>query len=121
MAKKSARNPFQEALKLAQSVHKNATSWNQLYNSVFGPGGAASTLFRTAEDRAKFIESPEHAEIWKLIESLQKPETEAGGALNIRLPRSLHQALKDESEAEGVSINQLCVAKLSMQLATLVK
>jgi predicted HicB family RNase H-like nuclease len=35
---------------------------------------------------------------------------------NIRLPKSLHAALVSEAEAEGVSLNQLVVAKLALRL-----
>ena len=35
------------------------------------------------------------------------------GRLVIRIPKSLHRKLKDEAEAEGVSLNQLALYKLS--------
>jgi len=36
----------------------------------------------------------------------------------VRLPKSLHAALAREAEAEGVSLNQLVVAKLALHLQT---
>jgi predicted HicB family RNase H-like nuclease len=39
------------------------------------------------------------------------------GKFVVRLPRSLHAALEAEAEREGVSLNQLVVAKLSMQMS----
>jgi predicted HicB family RNase H-like nuclease len=38
----------------------------------------------------------------------------------VRLPRTVHAALLVEAEAEGVSLNQLCVAKLVAQLRSVV-
>jgi hypothetical protein len=38
-------------------------------------------------------------------------------ALNIRLPISVHKALIKEAKAEGVSLNQLCVSKLTLTLS----
>jgi hypothetical protein len=38
------------------------------------------------------------------------------GRFVVRLPRSLHAALEREAIAEGVSLNQLVVAKLSVGL-----
>ncbi|MBM4004525.1 MAG: toxin-antitoxin system HicB family antitoxin [Planctomycetes bacterium] len=32
--------------------------------------------------------------------------------ITVRLPRSLHEALKDEAKNRSTSLNQLCVAKL---------
>jgi predicted HicB family RNase H-like nuclease len=34
----------------------------------------------------------------------------------VRIPKSLHAALASESEAEGVSLNQFVLAKLSLHL-----
>ena len=38
------------------------------------------------------------------------------GRFVVRLPQSLHAALEREAEQEGVSLNQLVVAKLAVQL-----
>ena len=40
----------------------------------------------------------------------------ANGAISVRLPRSVHAALLAEAQAEGVSLNQLCLSKLVAQL-----
>ncbi len=37
--------------------------------------------------------------------------------VTVRLPDSLHRELKAEAKREGVSLNQLCVIKLSKPLA----
>jgi predicted HicB family RNase H-like nuclease len=44
----------------------------------------------------------------------------ANGAISVRLPRTVHAALLAEAKAEGVSLNQLCVAKLVTQLRAVV-
>lgn len=45
------------------------------------------------------------------------PEPEAGreysGKFNVRVPKSLHKALTEEAESEGVSLNMLIVNRLS--------
>ncbi len=38
------------------------------------------------------------------------------GKFNVRVPRSLHQALVEEAEAEGISLNMLIVNHLSKSL-----
>ena len=45
--------------------------------------------------------------------------TPKSGRFVVRLPRSLHAALELEAQDEGVSLNQLVVAKLSMQMRVL--
>ncbi len=54
-------------------------------------------------------------------ESIADLTAKANGALSIRLPRSIHAALLAEAKAEGVSLNQLCSAKLAVQLAAVVR
>ncbi len=44
----------------------------------------------------------------------------ANGKLSVRLPRTIHAALLTEAKAEGISLNQLCLAKLSVQLRAIV-
>lgn len=36
--------------------------------------------------------------------------------ITLRVPRSLHAALKKEAHSEGISLNQLCLTKLSIPL-----
>jgi hypothetical protein len=45
----------------------------------------------------------------------------ANGAINVRLPRSVHAALLAEAMAEGVSLNQLCLCKLVAQLQAVIQ
>jgi len=59
----------------------------------------------------------------RLIDSLPEPVVgpqrwEYSGKFNVRVPKSLHAALASEAEAEGVSLNQLVVAKLALHLQT---
>ena len=50
------------------------------------------------------------------------PETEdASGQLRVRMPRSIHTALIEEAKAEGVSLNQLILSKITFQLRAMVR
>ncbi|MBI3412172.1 MAG: toxin-antitoxin system HicB family antitoxin [Planctomycetes bacterium] len=65
----------------------------------------------------------ESLQIDELIDSLPDPpdgpqRREYSGKFNVRIPKSLHAALACEAEAEGVSLNQLVVAKLALHLQT---
>lgn len=44
-------------------------------------------------------------------------DREKSGNIKLRLPRSLHEALKINAEKEGVSMNQYCLYLLSTQLS----
>lgn len=41
------------------------------------------------------------------------PDNEKSGRFNLRIPKSLHAKLCEEAAREGVSLNQLCLMKLS--------
>src|SRR5205823_11781057 len=90
-------------------------------NAIYGPGGPFARLFPTAKDRVAFAKSEESRQIDQLIDGLPEPPVgpqrrEYSGKFNVRVPKSLHAALACEAEAEGVSLNQLVVAKLALHL-----
>ena len=124
MAKKSIDARANEVLKAAQKAAELANSWIDVSNAVFGIGGAASKRFATKADRVAFTQTEQHAEVMKILDDLRDasgtPAADVNGKVLVRMPRSVHAALLAESEAEGVSLNQLCVSKLSTQLAALV-
>ncbi len=59
------------------------------------------------------------AQIGQLLQSLpgrSGTSNEYNGRILVRVPKSVHASLAHEAEQEGVSLNQLIVAKLSAQL-----
>lgn len=116
--KKRLNNLLAFARKLAETPN---LTWVEANNAIYAPGGPLSRLFPTKEDREAFQKSPERKQIDELIDSLPDPpvrsETkEYSGKFNVRIPKSLHAALATEAEAEGVSLNQLVLTKLAMNL-----
>jgi len=68
-----------------------------------------------------FAKTNASRQIDQLIDSLPEPEVgpqrrEYSGKFNVRIPKSLLAALASEAEAEGVSLNQLVLAKLALHL-----
>jgi predicted HicB family RNase H-like nuclease len=101
-----------------------AETWADLSNFVFDPeDGILAGVYNTEAERRAFIKTPQYKEIRRLISEVRARTGFIGGATPkksgkflVRLPRTLHAALNDEAEREGVSLNQLVVAKLSMQM-----
>jgi predicted HicB family RNase H-like nuclease len=86
-------------------------------------------LFPSKEERSKLVKSDVYTKICEIIDSLPEPKSAASAQLNsedfsgrilVRLPKSVHASLAQEAQLEGVSLNQLIVAKLSVQLAAVV-
>ena len=112
-----------EALDFVKEKAKTCETWIELHNAVFGIGGKFTELFPTQSERVQFTKTEEFGKLQELIGSLPGPAksadddlANANGTMIVRGPKSLHAALIAEAKAEGVSLNQLCIAKLSVQL-----
>jgi hypothetical protein len=124
MPKRSIESRVQELLKLARKLAQTSgLTWVEANNAIYGPGGPFVRLFPNAKDRVAFSKTKESRQIDRLIDSLPDPpigpqRREYSGKFNVRVPKSLHASLASEAEAEGVSLNQLVVAKLALHLQT---
>jgi hypothetical protein len=122
MSKRTIKSRAQELLTLGRRLAETpGLTWVEANNAVYGPGGPFVRLFPSARDRAAFAKSEESTELDRLIDSLPEPPVgpqrrEYSGKFNVRAPKTLHAALASEAEAEGVSLNQLVVAKLALRL-----
>jgi predicted HicB family RNase H-like nuclease len=122
MSKLSIESRSQELLTRARELaEKPGTTWVDANNAIYGPGGMFARLFPNDKDRAAFAKMKESRQLDRLIDSLPEPPVgpqrgEYSGKFNVRVPKSLHAALASEAEAEGVSLNQLVVAKLALRL-----
>ena len=117
-----------QVLEFAESKAKEVSDWLELHFALFGVDGKATEFFPTEAERSAFLRSAEYKRINALMDTLPHPKkseikelvSSANGAISVRLPRSVHAALLAEAKAEGVSLNQLCVAKLIAQLRAVV-
>jgi hypothetical protein len=117
-----------EVLAFAQQRAATVADWLELSNALYGLGGKATELFATESERTAFCRTKEYEQILALMDTLPQPQTKgfvkmvasANGAISVRLPRTVHAALLAEAKAEGVSLNQLCAAKLIAQLRAVV-
>jgi hypothetical protein len=124
MSQRSLKKRAQDLLALASKLAETpGLTWVEANNAVYGPGGPFARLFPRPKDRAAFGKLEESRRIDDLIDSLPEPplgrqRRDFSGKFNVRVPKSLHAALASEAEAEGVSLNQLVVAKLATPLQT---
>src|SRR2546423_625156 len=121
MATRTAKSTkAHEALAIAHEAAAVTKDSQEFWNALFGIGGRLTEMFATRPAREQFAKTLEHAEIMAMLERLQaqeedepEPAPDAKGRFVLRLPKSMHAALTAEAKAEGVSLNQLCVAKLA--------
>jgi hypothetical protein len=120
-AARTVEQRARELLKLAQKESAEAESWIDLHNAIYGIGGHLGKLFPAAADRLALSKMPEFQEIARLISDARDSHgPPASGKFVLRLPESLHAALIAEARREGVSLNQLCLAKLCAELRSIV-
>jgi antitoxin HicB len=76
----------------------------------------------TAQDAAHEAQVAAEGMLEVLAEDGEAPPpsdtSELSGRFHLRLPKSLHQRLETEAQAEGVSLNQWMVTKLAAPFAT---
>lgn len=118
MKSRSIEARAKDMLRATQIAVEKAENWQHAHNAVFGVGALFSELFPTYEERMEFAKREEYQQIREMIESLPSARTgsNSSGNVLVRMPKSLHAAMIHEAEQEGVSLNQLIVAKLAAQL-----
>jgi hypothetical protein len=109
----------------AKELSTRVESWADFSNALFDPeDGLVAQTFPRLNDRQRFFESKEYAAVERLLSQLMRRFGVANGATPresgqflVRLPRTLRLALERESADEGVSLDQLVLAKLAIPLA----
>jgi predicted HicB family RNase H-like nuclease len=114
-----------EILETVKEISEASSTWADFANALFDQNdGLLAKSFQSQEERAAFIHSDEYRQIKVLLRQAQERSGLIKGAvptksgkLLVRIPKSMHEALDQEAEAEGVSLNQLVVAKLALQFS----
>ncbi len=107
----------QKVLQVARQLYQGKPDWVTFFRETLGVNGAARSVFSTQDEYVNFEQSQEFAEIQKMVAGLRTRK--AGGSKNeptrvitVRLPESLHEALKAEASDHNTSMNKLCISKL---------
>lgn len=120
-------NKGADLLSQAEALAASCETWADLSNALFDPvNGLVTQAYPTRAERQAFSKTKEYRAIRELVSAaMQRTGLVEGatprksGRFVVRLPKSLHAALEREAAAEGVSLNQLVVVKLSVGLGKL--
>lgn len=111
-----------EVYTFAEQMVRQSPDWLVVFREIFGPGGVARRLFPTAEEMEQFEKTVEYRAVQQFIAQLREASSENAEARNatrmitVRLPKTLHESLRDEAHARKTSLNKLCVWKLLQAL-----
>jgi hypothetical protein len=114
-------------LESAKDIVSSASTWADVSNALFdADDGLITRAYRSQAEREAFLKTSEYKAIRKLLGSAIEQSglvpgatPEKSGKFVVRLPKSLHAALEKEATDENVSLNQLVVTKLAVQLSQL--
>lgn len=117
-----------ELLQRAEELARTVETWADLSNALFDPiSGIVSRAYPTRAEREVFLKTEEYRKICQLIDAAQQrfglvagATPKRSGRMVLNVPLSLQGALEREAHAEGVSVDQLVVAKLAAQFSSLV-
>lgn len=112
-----------KVLQVAKDLFQRNPDWVTFFREVLGVSGAARNVFPTNEEYLAFEQAPEYAQIQQMVASLRNRKIPGGGhneptrVITVRLPESLHEALKAEATDHKTSMNKLCISKLLQVLS----
>jgi len=105
-------------LQVAERLSAMEPEWVVFFREVLGVEGIVRRTFSDPEALMRFECSPQYARIREMLDGLRarqsgpQAERESQRVVTVRMPKSLHETLKNEAERMKVSVNSLCISKL---------
>lgn len=105
-------------LQVAERLYGMDPEWVVFFREILGVDGMVRRTFSDPESLIRFECSPQYARIREMLDTLRSrqqdrpAEREAQRVVTVRMPRSLHETLKNEAGLLRVSVNTLCISKL---------
>jgi predicted HicB family RNase H-like nuclease len=93
-------------------------AWITFYREILGLHGVVRHTFPTREMLAAFEQTQAYQDILEMLAKLRRegPSAMKGAeptrVITVRLPKSLHEALRVEAHEHRTSMNKLCISKL---------
>ncbi len=123
----SIESKANRVLEYARQLSGEVRTWADFSSALFDQtAGYVAKVFPNEFQRQLFFDSPQYSEINAVLLDLMNRFGTVEGAAStksgkfvVRVPRTMHKVLEIEAKREGVSLNQLAVAKLAVPLNNL--
>jgi hypothetical protein len=109
---------YQEVLQAAETRYRQSPDWVTFFREVLGVEGTVRRTFPTFDELTAFEQSEQYEKIQKMLVKLREKrpsadtESEPTRVITVRLPKSMHEALRTEAHDLRTSMNKLCISKL---------
>ncbi len=102
---------------ITEKLFETKPDWVTFYREVLGLGGIVRRAFPNLEAMAEFEQTDTYRQIHRMVAELRKlPPSKGEGentqVITVRIPNSLHEALRIEAYEHHTSMNKLCISKL---------
>lgn len=110
----------QEVFRVASELYRQEPDWVTFFREVLGVDGLVRRVCSSPDALAEFEQSEEYQQIQQMLAKLREKNSDAAGAtgreptrvITVRMPKSLHEALRAEAHGRQTSMNKLCISKL---------
>jgi predicted HicB family RNase H-like nuclease len=109
---------IEKVYQAAYDLYCRNPDWVSFFRDILGLNGLVRQQFPTRESLAEFERTSSYAEIQQMLTRLRERAAdtpvlpEATCVITVRLPKSLHDALRAEAHDHRTSMNKLCISKL---------
>ncbi len=109
---------FEEIKSAAENLYQARPDWVKFYREILGLRGMVRRFCPTPEEIAQFEQSEVCRQIRRMLADLRKrPASSEEGdedtrVITVRIPQSMHDALRIEAFERHTSMNKLCISKL---------
>ncbi|HTN76399.1 MAG TPA: hypothetical protein VL096_14170 [Pirellulaceae bacterium] len=113
----------QEVFRVASELFNQGPDWVTFFREVLGVDGIVKKMFQSNDDMVAFESAPEYAEIQQMLAKLREKSVgdddgrEPTRVITVRMPKSLHESLRQEAHSRRTSMNKLCISKLLQVIA----
>ena len=108
----------EEIHQIAETLYAKKPDWVTFYREILGLNGVVHHTFPFQESLVEFEKTDIYREIQHMLARLRRqgpvpadPE-DPTKVITVRLPKSLHEALRVEAHEHHTSMNKLCITKL---------
>ncbi len=102
----------------AETLLAQGPDWVTFYREILGLNGMVRRTYPTRDLIAEFEQTETFLEVQHMLTTLRgqgplaNDPAEPTRVITVRLPKSLHEALRVEAHEHHTSMNKLCISKL---------